>query len=250
LSLLRWFAYLLFIASAISAGLAVPQFAKARRAPYYVLRRDALKLASRWAGVALVMAALAILLLIVSLRLASVFVAPTLVPTATRVSTPTLTLTPRPTRTPTATPTRRPTATPPDIPTSTPAVPLPDTVLTPLPSAVPAGRDARVELTALATEKDENSLPINPGNEFPPGDHWVYLFFTYEGMENGVARTFAWYRDGELIESCSQTDLWAWGDRGRTWYGCPENWEPGAYEIRVFVEARLQGIAQFAIVEE
>jgi hypothetical protein len=111
-----------------------------------------------------------------------------------------------------------------------------------MPSAVPAGADARVVLTALATEKDENSQPLDPGNEFPPGEHWVYLFFTYEEMENGVARTFAWYKDGEFLERCSQTELWEWGDRGRTWYGCPGSWEPGTYEIHVFREKRVSAL--------
>jgi hypothetical protein len=114
---------------------------------------------------------------------------------------------------------------------------------------VPASADAHIELQALAMEKDDSSLPVDPGNQFPPGDHWMYLFFAYEGMQNGVARTFAWYRDGEIIERCSDTSLWEWGDHGRTWYGCSRTWEPGTYEVQVFVESRLQGLAQFVVTE-
>jgi hypothetical protein len=101
-------------------------------------------------------------------------------------------------------------------------------------------------------EKDDRGLPVNPDSQFPPGDHAVYLFFTYEGMQNGVERTFAWYKDGEYYERCSQTDLWNWGDRGRTSYYCHPStgWESGSYEIHVFVEEELQFIAQFVIAEQ
>jgi len=245
---IRWVAYALVIASAIPFGLSIPHFIKSRRAPYYILRQDALKKAWRWVLVTLVLQALALTLLIVAPRLATVYPAPTATPPPTR--TPAPTRTPRPTRTPTATATRRPTATPTAILTPTPAVPLPDIALTPLPSAVPADEDARIELTALATEKDESSLPVNPGSEFPPGDHWMYLFFTYEGMKNNVKRTFAWYKDGQFLERCSDSGLWEWGDHGRTWYRCPGVWEPGAYQVHVFIETRLQFVAEFVIAEE
>jgi len=251
LSQLHWVAYGLLIASVIPVGLAIPQFIKARRARYYATRREALGRATRWVLAALVLQVLAITLLVVAPRLVAIVSTPTPTPTVTPTVMPIFTSTPRPTRTPTATPTRRPTATPPLIPTPTPAIPPPDAALTPLPSAVPAGEDAHITLVALAIEKDESDRPVEPGNEFPPGDHWVYLFFTYEGMENGVARTFAWYKEGEFIEFCSDTGLWEWGERGRTWYGCrpPGGWEPGSYEIRVFIETLLQGVAQFVIVE-
>lgn len=248
-ALVRWVAYALLIISIVPIGLSIPQFRKARSAPYYAIRRDALKLAVRWMWAALALLALAAILLVVAPRLIQVVSAPTPVPTATQTSVPIPTHTPRSTNTPTVTPTRRPTATAPPIPTPTSAVPLPEPALSPLPSAVPASPDAHIELQSLAMEKDASGLPVDPGNEFPPGDHWVYLFFTYEGMQNGVARTFAWYKDGEFLERCSDTGLWEWGDHGRTWYRCPGVWEPGTFEIHVFIETRLQGVAQFVITE-
>ena len=257
LSLLRWIAYLLFITSAVSAGLSVPQFVKARRAPYYILRQRALQRATRWALVALIMLGMGVLMLTLAPRLVSIAIpgpAPTLVPT----STPAPTSTPRPTSTPTATPTRRPTATPPFIPTSTPAAPPPDELLTPMASAIPAAEDARIELQAVALERNSSGQPVNPGDEFPPGDHRVYLFFTWTGMQNGNTTAFLWYKNGELLDFCSDTWLWGlvegrdWGERGRTSYYCrlPAGWQPGQYEIHVFIENQLQGIARFAITEE
>jgi hypothetical protein len=255
---MRCVAYMVLIASAVPAGLAVAQLIKARRAPYYALRREALRRGTRWVLVALVWLALAIAVLIVPSRLVTILSTLTPAPTVTPAAVPTPTLTPRPTRTPTATPTRRPTATAPFIPTSTPEVSLPESALSPLPSAVPAGEDAHITIITLAAEEDALGQPVDPGAEFPPGDHRVYLFFTYEHMQNGVATTFAWYKNGELLDFCSDTWAWGlvegreWGEVGRTSYYCklPGGWEPGDYQVHVFIESRLQGTAQFVITEE
>jgi len=136
-------------------------------------------------------------------------------------------------------------------------VALPPGALTPLPSAVPAPPEAKLELLALAMEKDRRDEPIQPRSEFPPGEHDVLLFFHYDGMSDGIQVTFAWYREGELIDQCSDTWLWGqddgrdWGEVGWTSYVCTPatGWEPGNYEIRVFIETRLQGVAQYVVTE-
>lgn len=254
LGLIRWVAYALLIVAAVLVGLAITQLITARRAPFYVMRRNALTRATRWALAALASLVVAVLLLLVVPSLLAVVPASVL-PTATLTSVPTATATSRPTPIPTITPTRRPTATPPFIPTSTPAILPPESALSPLPSAVPAGEDAHIAIITLATEQDASGQPVDPGVEFPPGDHRLYVFFTYEGMRNGTTTTFAWYKDGQLVDFCSDTWLWGlvegrdWGERGRTSYFCkpPGGWVPGTYEIRAFIETRLQGIAQFVI---
>ncbi len=259
---LRWVAYGLLIASILPAGLSVPQFAKSRSAPYYILRRNALRRAMRLLLAMLIMQALAITLLIVCPLLRSGGPKPTPTPTVRLTSTPGTptqtaipTITPRPTRAPTATsspqPTATATATPPVSPAPTATQPG-DGATPPTASPVPAGSGARIEFTALAMEKNESGLPVNPGNVFPPGDHAIYVFFRYEGMQNGVERTFAWYKDGEYFERCSQIAPWEWGDRGRTSYYCRPStgWEPGNYEIHVFIEEDPQFIAEFVITEK
>jgi hypothetical protein len=261
---LRWVAYGLLIASIVPAGLSVPQFAKSRSAPYYILRRNALRRAMRLLLAMLIMQALAIALLIVCPLLRSGGPRPTPTPTARLTSTPGIptqtaipTITPRPTRAPTATPSPQPTAT---ATTAPPVSPVPTTTqpgdgtTPPAASPVPAGLDARIEFIALAIEKDEHNMPVNPENEFPPGDHYVYLFFSYQGMQNGVITTFAMYRDGGIYqvgeEAYSDTSPWRWGPRGRTFYQWPGDWEPGNYEIHVFIEEDPQFIAEFVITEE
>ena len=115
---------------------------------------------------------------------------------------------------------------------------------------MPAGEDAHIAVITLAAGHDDSGAPVDPGTEFPPGDHRVYLFISYEGMANGVAWTFAIYRQGKLLDETTQ--LWEWGEQGITYlyYQPPQGYEPGVYEMAVFVESRLQGIAQFVITEE
>lgn len=115
---------------------------------------------------------------------------------------------------------------------------------------MPAGVGARISVITLAADRDDSGQPVDPVAEFPPGDHRVYLFISYENMANGVAWTFAIYGEGELLDSSTQ--LWEWGSQGRTYlyYKPPGGYEPGEYEMRVFIEERLQGVAQFVIVEK
>ncbi|MEA3339243.1 MAG: hypothetical protein U9R15_04695 [Chloroflexota bacterium] len=250
----RWVAYALLVASVIPVYVAFVQFSKARHDQYYFQRRDAFKLLGPWMGLASVMLIAAIILLTIVPRLLT-SIAPAPTPTALPTRAPTLTPTPLPTLPPTATPTRRPTATPPTIPTPTPSVPLPEPALSPLPSAVPAGEGAHITVVALALESGGGDQPVSPSKEFPPGDQRIYLFFAWEGMQNGNMTTFAWYKDEELLDFCSDTWLWGmvegrdWGERGHTSYYCnpPAGWEPGNYEIHIFIETRLQGVAQFVV---
>jgi hypothetical protein len=251
LTWLRWIAHVVLLASIIPVMMAIYQMDRARRAPFYVARAAALQRVRRWALVALLMVVVALILLIVAPRLARLLGRPTEPArgTPTAISAVMVTSTSRPTRTPTVTPTRRPTATPPFIPTSTPDVQPPESAATPLPGAVPAGEDARIKVITLAADRDEAGQPVDPGTEFPPGDHRIYLFISYDGMANGISWTFAIYRGGELVDSATQ--VWEWGAAGKTYlyFKPPGGYEPGLYEMQVFVEERLQGVAQFVITE-
>jgi hypothetical protein len=131
----------------------------------------------------------------------------------------------------------------------------PDIALTPIASAVPAGEDAHIELLALASEADSEGQPVDPGKEFRTGQHPVQLFFEHTGMDAGVPVTFAWYGNGEILDTCSSTWLWdlwegrVWGRDGKASVACQPiaGWQEGSYEVRVFVGVQLQGVAQFVI---
>jgi hypothetical protein len=249
-------AVLLLVLCAISVGVSLFYFRRARLAPYHILREAARKRGLWCLLVGLILLILSLLLLYLNARsaqLARPTPAPSAVPTTTFTPTPTETPPASPTPTlsvsPSATPTRRPTATPPFIPTPTPAYPLPDTALSPLPDATPAGPDAQIVLLTLALA-EENGRPVGQAVEFAPGDHRVYLFFDYVGMTNNLVWTYGWYRDGQYLDGA--TRLWVLGGFGDTYlyFKPPGGYEPGMYEIRVWIEDTLQGVAQFVITEQ
>lgn len=243
---LRSIAYALFALSLVPAAIAFQQFLRSQGAKYYVMRQNAHQRFVRWMFVTLTMEVLAVAVLIAAPRLPPIELAPTSAPIGIASPSPS----PRPTRTPTPTLTRPPTATPPFIPTPTPETPSPAPTLSPLPSPVPAGENARITFVTLAADKDENGQPVGQGTEFPPGDHRVYLFISYEGMIDGLAWTFDIYRGEEHLDGLTQA--WEWGERGETYlyYKPPGGYEPGVYQMQVLIEDRVQGVAQFVITEE
>ncbi|MBC7226814.1 MAG: hypothetical protein H5T61_06220 [Thermoflexales bacterium] len=85
----------------------------------------------------------------------------------------------------------------------------------------------------------------------------VYAFIRYEGMNRGATWTYGWYREGEYLDG--NTCLW-WirlpdcpymvGENGFTflYYRRPGGYDPGTYEVRIWIEDRFQGAYRFVIV--
>jgi len=153
----------------------------------------------------------------------------TVAPSATQTSTPTQTET----ATPTATPTMSPT--PSETPTFTPTV---DSVLQLIPpvNGIPARTSAVIQITAA----DEainlgNNTPVEPHTSFPSGIKRIYLFLTYDQMDDGVTWSRVLYRDGQPIQG--QSYLWSQGESGDSFFffGDEEGYPPGMYEVRLFI---------------
>ncbi len=133
---------------------------------------------------------------------------------------------------------------------------MPDTARSPLPGAVPARPEARIVLETFALG-EENGRPVQPGDQFTAGDFRVYAFIRYEGMNRGATWTYGWYREGEYLDG--NTCLW-WirlpdcpytvGENGLTflYYRRPGGYDPGTYEVRIWIEDRFQGAYRFIIV--
>lgn len=247
-----------FALALIAMGVSILRFHQARTSEYYFMREAARRSGARW-----LLAALASLILgggILYARARGVEMAipsPTTPATATgevRFFTPTPS--PIPTDTPTPSPTPRPpTPTPSPTFTPTPFYPMPETARSPLPGAVPARPEARITLETFALGV-ENNQPVQPGTEFVAGDFRVYAFIRYEGMNRGATWTYGWYREGEYLDG--NTCLWGVrlpdcpyisGEQGRTflYYRRPGGYDPARYEVRIWVEDRLQGVFPFVI---
>lgn len=238
--------------------IAVLALRQARSGAYYVMRE-----AARSRGMRTIL--IAVLLIPVTLGLSayvdhladsSVSLAgatetPTL--TATRVRpTLALTFTPEP---PTRTPLPRPTATPLPVLTSTPSptrIPptdLPPTLLTPVPSAVPAAENASFGPIQLGTGYlRESSQLTGVSNVFPLDTLVVHATFLVRNLNRNAAWTAAWYRDGKYVAG----DPLLWTDLpnivGHAFFGQPGGFKPGKWELRLYIEDRLQGKATFTIL--
>lgn len=275
-SYLRWGAVAFFAIFLFSSLLYFYFLRQVRFARYYVLRERARRAGGRWLTIAVISLVLGMVALYLHCRIPSAPSVPLYTVTASVSEVlspaPEALLSPSPTYTPRATaipsPTPLPTSTPIPTPTSTPTPvhPLPETALTPKPGATPAPPDARITLLTFARDQ-ENGRPVDPGDTFPPGDHRVYLFFTYEGMRQGVVWTYGWYHEGRYLDG--NTCLWGvveetcpqvFGEKGSTFLffnpravetgEYPNGYVPGTYEVRVWIEDRFQGSLSFTIAEE
>jgi len=239
--------------------LAIVYLRRARSGLYYVVREE-----SRTRGLRLLL--VAVLVLPVTLgpaayvdRLARQM--PTLVAAAVLASTPTQavkapTISPLPTATatlepPTETPTPRPTVTP--LPTATatstriPPTDLPPTLLTPLPSAVPAAEDASFGPIQLGAGFVNRQLDER-GVVFPLDVKTVHATFQVRNMNRNAPWTAAWYREGKYVAG----DPLLWDSTanitGHVFYGPSGGFLPGRWELRLYIEDRLQNKAVFTIV--
>jgi hypothetical protein len=126
----------------------------------------------------------------------------------------------------TATPVFTPTAT--LFPTFTPQFTPADSMITPLPNA-------EIRITALDDQITEGFTPINPRASFEAGVNRVYLFVEFRGMAKGILWRRALYRGDEWIDGGEY--IWGQASEGTGYFffGDDDGFEPGQYEIRLFI---------------
>lgn len=175
-------------------------------------------------------------------------------PTPTITLTPTVTLTPTITLTPTVSLTPTITLTPavsntPTI-TATPRIPLAietrfEGVVTPNPDAIFS------DLVFTEGIDEETYEPLNPGEVFENPLGHMYALFSYDGMLDGSQWTAIWYRNGELVHWESQPWDGGTGGLGYTdWDAQPSDWQPGDYEVQIFVGVQWKVAGTFTVEGE
>ncbi len=154
-------------------------------------------------------------------------------PSPTITLTPTITITPTVSVTPTITETPTITNTP--SVTNTPSIPEEvmqkfESTITPLASPVFSG-------LRFAQQLDEDTFqPIDPAEEFENPIKKMYGVFSYDQMTAGAQWTALWYRNGELV--FYETIPWNGGTGGygyTEWEPSSDAWQPGTYEVQLFV---------------
>jgi hypothetical protein len=236
--------------------IAVNYLRLARTGAYYVQRERARGHGLRLLEVAvlsgLVLFGLAVLLDRLGARPANVAQAtvtpnPTLTvvtarPTATSTpEEPTVTLVPRPT----ATQLPVPTAT--STPTRIPPTDLPPTLLTPVPLAEPAAENASFGPVQFGAGYVNYQL-AGVANFFPLDVTIVHATFLVRNLNRNAVWTAAWYRDGKYVAGDPLVWTAAPNTIGHVFYGPPGGYKPGKWELRLYIEDRLQQKATFTIL--
>lgn len=217
----------------------------ASRLPYFMIRRQRSLQAWRLILLALALGAAGLVLQLFGRQAAYVLVPPTPSATPTQTASPTLTVTPTASITPTASASPIPSITPTASDTPTPSIPEAITVLfretiTPRPEAV----FSPIEITRRL---DRLNRAIAPAEAFENPLGTLYGAFTYDFLDDGVRWTALWYRGDRIV--CSETQAWEGGTGGYGFSECTpaEGWQPGEYELRMFLGESWKRSGRFRV---
>lgn len=102
----------------------------------------------------------------------------------------------------------------------------------------------------FSTEISDDYEPISARNSFGEGFFTIYATFDYVGMADGMAWSWIWRHNGEIVNGGNE--LWNYGDDGPGWiyYEPPEGFQPGDYTLEVWVNGELFERASLIIESE
>jgi hypothetical protein len=107
--------------------------------------------------------------------------------------------------------------------------------------------EAALSPIEIATGLGQNNQAINPRDEFENPLGRLYGAFTYNNLVNGVQWSAIWYREGEIV--CIENQTWTAGTGGFGYTECePRVWQPGEYEIQMFLGERWMVSKRFSVV--
>jgi hypothetical protein len=250
LSLLIYVApYVLGIVLVVALFSAFADFRRARRAPYYRIRRDSSRGGWRW--VLIGVACVAGLYGVLSIRgsygppdLENLF--PT-TPPEDRVGTLDLSiLTTQPNGTPAAT--RDPLLSPPTItPTQPPTTPSVTPFITTIEAPVTTSPDATITLETISTGISSSLEPVDAGTFFSSGQPRIYFFISFSNMSNGQSWARALLLDGTVIRTV--TEAWNQGVEGNAyyWFEAAGGFPQGSYEAQFYVGDKLVAKGAFTL---
>lgn len=110
--------------------------------------------------------------------------------------------------------------------------------------------DAEFTRLIFSTEINDDYDPVSPRRTFVEGFYTIYATFDYVGMADGMAWSWVWRRDGEIVNGGNE--LWQYADDGPGWiyYEPPEGFSPGEYTLEVWVNGELFQQAGLVIESE
>ena len=165
---------------------------------------------------------------------------PSITPIPSITLSPTITLTPTITNTPSVT----------DTPTITPTPYVPPAIEALFDSQVTPNPDAVFSPLQFSTVY-ENFECVAPSTTFVNPVREMWACFSYNNMLPGVQWTALWYRGNELVHY--ETLPWdgTTGGLGYSqWAPPPEMWQPGDYEVQIFVGDDWKVVGRFVVSGE
>jgi hypothetical protein len=102
----------------------------------------------------------------------------------------------------------------------------------------------------FSTEINDDYDPVSPRRTFVEGFFTIYATFDYVGMADGMAWSWVWRRDGEIVNGGNE--LWQYADDGPGWifFEPPEGYAPGQYTLDVWVNGELFQQGSFVVESE
>lgn len=125
--------------------------------------------------------------------------------------------------------------------------PTPTVTDTPVSSTVTPGPGIEIKNLVFSRAITPDYKPRSPGTTFSPGENYIYAFFEYQGMQNGVVWRHVWSRGAEQL--LSETRLWEWGNYGRAYvfFSPAGGYTPGQYKVQIYVGDVLKQTGEFTI---
>jgi hypothetical protein len=102
----------------------------------------------------------------------------------------------------------------------------------------------------FSTEINDDYDPVSPRRNFVEGFFTIYATFDYVGMEDGMAWSWVWRRNGEVVNGGNE--IWQYADDGPGWiyFEPPEGYAPGQYTLDVWVNGELFQQGSFVVESE
>mgnify|MGYP001243231139 FL=1 len=227
---------------------AFTNFRRARKAPYYRIRRQSNQKGWRWV-LALLLAGAGAIAALQAQELVEPVDLQALLPQA-GTATPTFALLAFPTGTVDLTLTPKdilsgpPTITPTDAPPTLSPTPYIATIETTVTPPV----EASLALTAISSGISADLEPVNTGDVFPAGTPRIYYWVEFENMANGMSWSRALLLDGRVVRT--ESEAWERGTEGVAyyWFDAQGGWPAGRYEVQFFIGEEMVDSATYEVV--
>lgn len=102
---------------------------------------------------------------------------------------------------------------------------------------------------SFSTEISDDYEAIEPGRRFIKGFFTIYATFSYDGMADGMAWSWVWRHNGQVVDGGNQ--VWNYGDSGPgyVYFRPEEGFQLGEYTLEVWVNDELMTRANLTITD-